>query len=170
MDEHRLGLHPVLRRVWVDGWLSAPRAPVHSRYEWFWLYGFVHPRSGETYWWLLPRVNIDLFNRALADFAEHFEIGPKRQAVLVLDQAGWHRSEQVVLPEGLHLAFLPPYSPHMQPAERLWPLVNEALGNRVFATLGELLDRAERRCVELLKLPELIRGLTEFHWWSAFQC
>lgn len=58
----------------------------------------------------------------------------------------------------------------MQPAERLWPLVNKALGNRVFATLGELLDRAERRCVELLKLPELIRGLTEFHWWSAFQC
>jgi len=29
----------------------------------------VHPQSGETYWWILPKVNINLFNRVLADFA-----------------------------------------------------------------------------------------------------
>lgn len=111
MDEHRLGLHPILRRVWVDKWLGSLSAPVHCRYDWFWLYGFVHPCSGQTYWWLLPRVNIDLFNRALADFAQHFDLGPHRQVLLVMDQAGWHTSEQVVVPEGLHLAFLPPTLP-----------------------------------------------------------
>ena len=63
MDKHRLGLHPILRRVWVDDWSGSLSAPVHCRYDWFWLYGFVHPRSGQTYWSLLPQVNIDLFNR-----------------------------------------------------------------------------------------------------------
>lgn len=49
MDEHRLGLHPILRRVWVDKWCGSLSVPVHCCYDWFWLYGFVHPRSGQTY-------------------------------------------------------------------------------------------------------------------------
>jgi hypothetical protein len=63
MDEHRLGLKPILRRVWaLRG--EQPTARVHWRYQWLWLYGFVHPESGETYFWILPRVNITLFNRS----------------------------------------------------------------------------------------------------------
>jgi len=48
-----------------------PIAQVNWRFQWLWLYGFVHPQSGETYWWILPKVNINLFNRVLADFAKH---------------------------------------------------------------------------------------------------
>jgi len=47
MDEQRLGLKPVLRDVWVpEG--EQPIANVHWRFQWLWLYGFVHPESGET--------------------------------------------------------------------------------------------------------------------------
>ena len=168
MDEHRLGLQPVLREVWIDPWHGSVIAPVNCRYDWFWLYGFVHPRSGRTYWWLLPKVNIELFNQALADFAEHFGINQQNQVVLVMDQAGWHTSPKVVIPEGVHFAFLPPYSPHMQPAERLWPVFNEALANRIFDSLDDLLERAEQRCLQLLDVPELLSGLTCFHWWRTF--
>jgi hypothetical protein len=71
MDEHRVGLNPIVRRIWVPWW-ETPIAKVQWRYEWVWVYGFVHPASGETYWWLLPKVNIEVFNRVLADFAQHF--------------------------------------------------------------------------------------------------
>lgn len=65
-DEHRLGLKPILRRVYVpEG--ETPIAKVNWRFEWLWLYGFVHPLSGETYWWILPYVNSQLFNLVLAD-------------------------------------------------------------------------------------------------------
>jgi hypothetical protein len=74
-----------------------PIAKVHWRYQWLWLYGFVHPESGETYFWILPRVNITLFNQVLADFAQEFGLGKDKQVVLVLDQAGWHTSQQVQL-------------------------------------------------------------------------
>jgi putative transposase len=37
--------------------------------------------------------------------------------VLVLDWAGWHASARLRVPEHVHLLFLPPYSPELQPAE-----------------------------------------------------
>jgi hypothetical protein len=74
MDEHRLGLKPLQRRVWGQQ-AEQPIAVVKWCFQWLWLYGFVHPESGETYWWILPKVNIDLFNRVLADFGQHFGVG-----------------------------------------------------------------------------------------------
>lgn len=168
MDEHRLGLKPIIRRIWtVRG--EQPTAQVNWRYQWLWLYGFVHPESGETYFWILPKVNITLFNRVLADFAKEFGLGKNKQVVLALDQAGWHTSEQVKLhlPEGLHLEFMPSHSPELQPAERLWPLTNEPMANRSFETLDELEQVLFERCRELLKQPELIRRITCYHWWPT---
>ncbi len=54
MDEHLPGLKPVMRRVWVDEW-TTPIAKVNWKFEWLWLYAFVHPDSGDTYWWILKR-------------------------------------------------------------------------------------------------------------------
>jgi hypothetical protein len=44
-DEHRIGLHPVNRRVWVPRG-EQPIAAVNWRYEGLWLVAFVHPHSG----------------------------------------------------------------------------------------------------------------------------
>lgn len=74
MDEHRVGLKPVLRLVWVAQ-EEQPIALVNWRFEWLWLYGFVHPKFGQTYWWILPYVRIDLFNRVLADAGKPFRGG-----------------------------------------------------------------------------------------------
>ena len=48
--------------------------------------------------------------------------------------AGWHISGDLVVPPGIELAFLPPYTPELQPAEHLWPLADEAVANKHFAT------------------------------------
>src|SRR3712207_7930959 len=54
----------------------------------------------------------------------------RRSIVLVLDNAGWHGPEGLAVPDGISPVFLPPYSPELQPAERLWSLVDEPLANR----------------------------------------
>ena len=77
----------------------------------------------------MTRPNTQLFNRVLADFAREFQLSRNKRILLVLDQAGWHISHQLELPEGLDLFFLPAHSPELQPAERLWPLTNEAIAN-----------------------------------------
>jgi transposase len=162
-DEHRIGLHPVMRRVWVEAG-ETPIAIVNWKREWLWLYAFVQPQTGETYWWLLPYVNTELFNRVLKDFAEHFQVGPNKRVILPLDQAGWHTTEKLQVPEGIHLLHLPAYSPELQPAERLWPLTNEPLVNQAFESMDEMEEVVYQRCRQLLQQQDLIRGLTSYHW------
>ena len=71
----------------------------------------------------------------------------QKQILLVLDRAGWHTSKSLTVALGLHLLFLPPYSPELQQALHLWPLSNEPLVNRHFHDLDELEDvQAERSC------------------------
>ena len=57
--------------------------------------------------------------------AREFQLNRNKRVLLVLDQAGWHISEDLELPEGLDLYFLPPHSPELQPAERLCPFSTE---------------------------------------------
>jgi hypothetical protein len=125
----------------------------------------VQPQTGRTHFLCLPRMNGALYSQALQDFAGAVGAGPHRRIVLVVGGAGPHRSGAVVVPEGLHLVTLPPYSPELQPAERLWPLTNEPLVNRHFATLDELTAVQELRCRMLAGMTEAVRGRTLFHGW-----
>ncbi|WP_438941520.1 transposase [Moorena bouillonii] len=145
--EHRIGLKPIYRKVWIP-WFEVPIAKIKWQYKWVWLYGFVCPESGKTYWWVLPKVNSTIFSKVLEDFATYFGLGKNRQVILVLDGARWHTTKSLKIPEGIHLGatrgefnsptesapleLLPSYSPELQPAERLWPLTNEPIVNRFF--------------------------------------
>ena len=72
-----------------------------------------------------------------------------KQIVLVLDRAGWHTSVHLRVPDHVHLLFLPSYSPELQPAEHLWELSDEALANRHFQDLAELMEVQAERCRKL---------------------
>ena len=85
--------------------------------------------------------------------------------LLVLDQAGWHISHKLQLPEGLDLYFLPAHSPELQPAEKLRPLTNEVVANYRPHSLRELEELLVIRCQKLLGQQDLIRGLTCYHRW-----
>ncbi len=153
----------MLRRVWAQEG-RRPIATARPRYEWLYLYGFVRPTRGAVEWFLCNAVNTALFAAVLTRFAAAVGAGPDKTVILVLDNAGWHGGGgTLALPEGLRLVFLPPYSPELQPAERLWPLTNEAVANENFASLAEL-DRAlAERCLALSDQPDLIKAHTSFH-------
>ena len=164
-DEHRLGRKPLLRRVWAP--LSQrPVATVQHRFAWRYLVGFVHLASGRTFFHLATTVSIPVFEVELAAFARQAGASPSKQIVLVLDRAGWKpASVRLRVPDHVHLLFLPPYAPELQPAEHLWPLTNAALVNQHFATIGDLEDAQFARCAALQQRPDLIRSTTCFHWW-----
>ncbi len=166
-DEHRAGLKPVLRKVWARCG-QRPEALGHQRFQWLYVYGFVRPGTGEAVWFLADAVNAAMFGAVLAAFAREVGAGPDNLVVLVLDGAGWHVAADLVVPEGVQLEFLPPYSPELQPAEHLWPLIREPLANRHFHRLDDL-DRAlGERCADLADDAERLRKATRFNWWPAF--
>ena len=166
MDEHRIGLKPIHRRAWFPWWV-VPTAKFKWCFEWLWVYGFVEPNKGETDWWLLPRVNHESFSKVLEAFARSNGVDREHPAILVLDQARWHTTPKLEIPEGLSLKFLPPYSPELQPAERLWPLLDEAIINEYFEELEVLEEVIAKRCCQLSEQTEIVRGFTQFHWWPT---
>ena len=156
----------MLRRVWAKQG-RRPVATSRPRHEWLYLYGFVQPTTGAVEWFLCNAVNTALFAAVLARFAAAVGAGADKTVILVLDNAGWHGGGQLAPPEGIRLVFLPPYTPELQPAERLWPLAREAIANQNFTSLAEL-DRAlAARCLALGDRPDLGKAHTHFHWWPA---
>lgn len=159
LDEARLGLKPILRRVWAKRG-SRPTGALTPGYEWLWLYAAVHPPSGRVFWLILPFLNASMTQLFLDLFAQEIPVG--HQAVLVLDGSGAHTAACLSVPERVKLVFLPPYSPELQPAERLWPLVREGLANRGFQDLDELQGVTCARCETLSERPELVSALTTY--------
>jgi hypothetical protein len=165
-DEHRLGLKPIIRKVWSPIG-QRPTVKVHQRYEWTYLYAFARPKTGEVHWLVLPTVNAEVFSLALESFASEVGAGKRKRIVLVVDGAGWHTAKKLVVPEGIHLEFLPPHSPELQPAERLWPLSDEGVANRHFERIGEMEDALVERCVSLGEQPGVVRSYLDYHWWPS---
>lgn len=159
-----MGLLPTTRRTWSPSW-RRPVACTRRRYLWNYVWGFVHPSSGRTEWMITSTVSAEGISADLKEFAAEVGAGPKRRIALVIDGAGWHTAGGVVLPEGVHLLFQPPYSPDLQPSEKLWPLLREDLANRDFNDIDDHRAVTVRRCLQLAQQTALVRSRTLFHWW-----
>ena len=147
-------------------WAPKGQRPIalgHHRYKWLYVTAVVQPISGEVFWYISNGVSKPFFAALLALFAREAGAGRERIIVLGLDSAGWHTPPNLVVPEGLRLAYLPPYSPELQPAEHLWPVLDEPLANRYFGTLAELEQVVTERC-RILTRDQLKPG-TNFYWW-----
>jgi DDE superfamily endonuclease len=167
-DEHRLGLKPLSRRCWAPRG-QRPLALGHHRFEWLYVTAFLSPTSGETFWYLSNGVSKAFFEELLALFAREADAGSERFIILVIDGAGWHTEPGLEVPEGLRLVYLPRYSPQLQPAECLWPVLDEPIANRYFETIEQLDAALAERCRSLDAAPERFNARTNFHWWPKLQ-
>jgi transposase len=85
--------------------------------------------------------------------------------MIVEDNASWHKSKKRELPEGIKVENLPAYSPELQPAERLWSIIDEPLVNEHFSTIEELEEALAKRCCYVEDhMKEEIKNLTNYHW------
>ena len=138
MDEARFGQQGALTKVWALR-NSRPTAVKQTRYEWVYFYGAVDPLTGDATALLLRHVNTAHMNAFLEVFGE--SLSADEHAVLVMDNAGWHHSKGLTIPENVTPLYLPPYSPELNPIERLWAyLKSHHLSNRAYETYERLLD------------------------------
>lgn len=152
----------IVRRVWSPRGVR-PTACARPAYEWLWLYAAVHPASGSVFWLVLPYLNAELMQRFLDEFARTHATQGKR-IVMVTDGAPAHRATSLRVPERITLVGLPPYTPELNPTERLWTLVREGVANRDFSTLDELEHALCTRCQKISLAPAHVTALTNYHW------
>lgn len=135
-DEARIGQQGTLTTRWAERG-SRPTAVKQTEYEWAYLFGAVNPLTGASSAMIAPTVNTDYMNAHL-QFISQAADGDVH-VVLVLDGAGWHVASELKVPPNITLLPLPPYSPELNPIERVWAyLRSHYLSNRVYLDYDDL--------------------------------
>ena len=70
----------------------------------------MEPKTGKTLWYLIPRVNNKWLSLVDETFGKDVELTAEKIVLLVEDNAWWHPTQKVKVPEGIIVEFLPPYS------------------------------------------------------------
>ena len=80
-------------------------------------------------------------------------------------QGGWHIADELVVPANVTPVFLPPYSPELNPIERLWLyLKDNQLSHCVFDTTADIIDACCDAWNGLLTETDRIRSLCSYPW------
>jgi DDE superfamily endonuclease len=159
-DEQRSGRRGTTRRVWGRRGTKV-RQRLQLRYEWAYLFAAVDARSGTIWWdWLDTMKAADL-RPVLAEVRARGLLD-----ALVWDGAPSHADAEVRA-VGLPLVALPPYSPELNPAERLFEEVRRRVEGTVYATLGDKVAAVQAFLEELDADPARVRQLCGWDWLTA---
>jgi transposase len=162
MDEARVGQKGRLCHRW---WCRGRRPPGRRdrRFGWAYLFAAVEPATGADVALVLPEATTRTMTLFLAEFAAGLPGGV--HAVLVLDRAGWHGAKALEVPGNVTLVHLPPYSPELNPVERVWLYLRERfLSLRVFTDYRALVDACCQAWNRLVAEPGRLRSLCDQPW------
>jgi transposase len=99
------------------------------------LFGAFSPINGTSFLLELPYCNTDCFELFLSEFSL---INPQEFKVIVLDNGAFHKAKRLKVPKNIILIFLPPFSPELNPAEKMWAKFKRAFTNKLYKSLDEV--------------------------------
>lgn len=141
-----------------------PSVPCHYIRQYCYAYGAVEPLTGESFFLILPSCDTVCMNL----FLERLSKAYADDAILLCcDNAAWHKSKGLKIPENIVLFYLPPCTPEMNPIEQIWKeLRGRGFRNEIFSTLD---DVVQRLCKVILSLSkQTVRSITARNW--IIQC
>jgi DDE superfamily endonuclease len=158
-DEGRFGRISRPKRCWAPPKIR-PQTPCQVVRECMYVFAAVAPSQGLMATLVLPSADTAMMNLFLEHvsqtFADFF-------SVMQVDQAGWHHSKTLLVPENIRLLAQPAYSPEVNPVEHLWEELREKyLHNKVFPSLDPLVELLCKGLNELTAAPERLRSMMFF--------
>ena len=160
-DEARFGCINTTRRCWAPGGVR-PQAGLQFVREYTYVFAAVAPHDGTLHSLILPSVDAQAMSIFLAEVSRRH---PDERILMVLDGAGWHRANDLEIPDNIDLIPLPPYSPELNPAEHLWDEIREkSFANYVFDGLNAVEDRLMPALCTLEQDPQRVKSMTAFPW------
>ncbi len=161
-DEARVGNKGRVCHRW---WRRGERAPGTRQigYQWAYIFSAVRPDTGDDVTLVLPSVNAKVMDLFLAHFADILD--DNAHAVMMLDGAGWHDARALTVPDNVTLALLPPYSPELNPVERVWLYLRERfLSLRVLDDTDAIIDACCQAWLALIAEPQRMQSLCAYPW------
>jgi transposase len=131
-------------------------------HEYTYAFGAVDVCTGELDSLILPHVNTGCMQLFLNEVAARH---PDERIVMVIDGAGWHRSESLKPPANIYLLSLPPYAPELNPIEHVWDELREKyFHNRVFKSLDALEDHLALALKSLEVNTTTVASIVSWPW------
>jgi len=139
-----------------------PEVKVQTVREYVYVFGAISPKDGCHDSLILPYANTEAMSIFLEEVSRRHV---NERIIMFMDQAGWHKSKNLRLPENIELAYLPPYSPELNPEEHIWDELREKFfGNKIFNTLEAVMDTAVKGLREMERSPERLKNLAHRNW------
>ena len=96
-------------------------------------------------------------------------VDPGAHAVVIVDQAGWHMSAKLNVPDNITLLPLPPRSPELNPVENIWQFIRDNwLSNRIFKSYDEIVALCCEAWNMLIDRPWKIISIGMRDWAHGF--
>ncbi len=161
-DEARIGQKNKITRRWAKRG-TRPSAPSDQRTVSTYIFGAICPEEGKGAGLVLPHCDTEAMNLHLAEIATQVE--PGRHAALLLDQAGWHLSKKLIVPDNMTLIPLPPKCPELNPQENVWQFMRDNwLSNRIFKSYDDILAHCCHAWNKLIDQPWRIMSIGTRQW------
>ena len=112
-----------------------PICPFQQVFQSTYLFGAFSPITGDSFMLEMPNCNGENFQLFLNEFSKE---KPDEFKIMVLDNGAFHKAKSLQIPRNIALIFLPPYSPELNPAEKMWANFKRTFTNRLFKSLDEL--------------------------------
>ena len=123
----------------------------------------VEPGTDNAFALILPDANAAGMQAFLDAFAE--TIADDEHVALVLDGAGWHSEKSLSVPANITLVPLPPYSPELNPVERVWLHLKERfLSMRLLNDYKAIVIATSRAWKRLCRRAGRLTSLTSYPW------
>jgi transposase len=155
-DESRVGLKTITRRI-LTALGVKPVGPMQWIFQSFYLYGAVEPLTGDSFFLEFSHLDADCFQIFLEQFSQAH---PHSLNVLQLDNGRFHFAKKLQIPENVVLLFQPPYSPDINPIERVWQFIKDQLRWLNLKNLDELRKKVDEIIQSIT--PNQIASLTSF--------
>ena len=158
-DEAGFGRISNPKRCWAPKGMR-PIVPRHHVREYRYAYGVVEPRTGASFFLVMPWANTTCMNIFLEELSHEF---PDDMLLIGVDRASWHTTKKLVLPDNIELFYLPAATPEMNPSEQIWKeLRNRGFKNEAFSTLAKVVDRL---CETIVSLSDdVVKSITGRKW------
>ena len=115
---------------------------------------------------MLPRANTGAMQMHLDEISRN--VTAKAHAVVLMDRAGWHKTDKLKLPKNLTIILLPSRSPELNPVENVWQYLRQNwLSNRVFEDYDAILEAGCEAWNRLIAQPQTIRSIGMRDWAHA---
>jgi transposase len=112
-----------------------PICPFQQVFKNLWLFGAFSPITGDSFLLEMPHCNSTNFQCFLNEFSKERALEYK---IIVLDNGAFHKAKTLVIPENIGLIFLPPYSPELNPAEKIWANLKRKFSNKFCKSLDDV--------------------------------